>query len=99
MRLYHFPKSVRRSSFVIGLIATGTMAVMMDAPGSTGLPTPQETGTETVSVNSGRPVGEAALQLEKRYGWTITYEDPKYVNNAEIADVTLHVRKDLDKYR
>jgi len=59
----------------------------------------QVAGTEHLSVNNGRPVAEAAWELEKRYGWVITYEDPIYVNGSEINDVTLQVRRDLDKYK
>ncbi|MCI0664183.1 MAG: hypothetical protein L0220_24255 [Acidobacteria bacterium] len=52
-----------------------------------------------VSVESGRPVADAILKLEAQYGWVITYEDPRYVHDSEISDVTLQVRKDLDKYK
>ena len=54
---------------------------------------------EKLTVDDGRPVAEAAAELEKRYGWVITYEDPIYVNDRQIADVTLQVRRDLDKYK
>src|SRR6266850_1436693 len=54
---------------------------------------------ETLTVNSGRPVAEAAWELEKKYGWVITYEDPIYVNSGEIVDVTTQVRRDLDHYK
>src|SRR5262245_2834947 len=52
-----------------------------------------------VSVESGRPVADAILKLEAQYGWIITYEDPRYVHDSEISDVTLQVRRDLDKYK
>ena len=42
----------------------------------------------TVTVQSGRPVAEAIQELEKRYGWQITYEDPPYVHYGDITDVT-----------
>ncbi len=42
----------------------------------------------TVTVQSGRPVAEAIQELEKRYGWQITYEDPPYVHYSDITDVT-----------
>lgn len=51
-----------------------------------------------LSVEDPRPVAEAILTLEKKYGWVINYEDPRYVHDSEIADVTLKVRRDLDKY-
>lgn len=52
-----------------------------------------------LSVEDPRPVAEAILTLEKKYGWVITYEDPRYVHESDIADVTLKVRRDLDKYK
>ena len=32
----------------------------------------------TLSVDSGRPLDEAVAQLQARYGWLITYQDPPY---------------------
>lgn len=32
----------------------------------------------TLTVQDPRPVAKAILELEKRYGWRITYEDPPY---------------------
>jgi hypothetical protein len=52
-----------------------------------------------LSVEDPRPVAEAILMMEKKYGWVITYEDPRYVHDSDIADVTLKVRRDLDKYK
>jgi hypothetical protein len=51
-----------------------------------------------LSVEDPRPVAKTILRLEYQYGWTITYEDPRYVHDSEITDVTLKVRRDLDKY-
>jgi hypothetical protein len=55
--------------------------------------------TASVSVNDARPVAFAAKMLEQQYGWIITYEDPIYVHESELADVTETVRRDLDKYK
>jgi len=52
-----------------------------------------------LSVEDGRPLAKAIELLESRYGWVITYDDPRYIHNSEIADVTLRVRRDLDKYK
>ena len=52
-----------------------------------------------LSVENPRPVAQAIEMLKEKYGWVITYEDPCYVHESEIADVTLKVRKDLDKYK
>jgi len=62
-------------------------------------PSSQEVIQKKLSVESGRPVAEAILRLEGKYGWVITYEDPRYVHDSEIADVTLEVRRDLEKYK
>jgi len=43
---------------------------------------------KTLTIQSGRPVAEAILELEKRYGWQITYEDPPYIHHGDIADVS-----------
>jgi hypothetical protein len=37
--------------------------------------------------------------LEGRYGWAITYEDPRYVHTSEISDVTERVRKNPDEFK
>jgi hypothetical protein len=52
-----------------------------------------------LSVQDPRPLAKAIKMLEGKYGWVITYEDPRYVHPSEIADVTNTVRKDLYKYR
>ncbi len=52
-----------------------------------------------LSVEDPRPVLKAIETLERKYGWVVTYEDPRYVHDSEIDDVTLKVRKDLDKYK
>jgi hypothetical protein len=52
-----------------------------------------------LSVEDGRPLAKAIEVLESRYGWVITYEDPRYAYSGEIKDVTLSVRRDLDKYK
>jgi hypothetical protein len=41
----------------------------------------------TVTVQGGRPVAEAIRELEKRYGWRITYEDPPYSHYSDISVV------------
>jgi hypothetical protein len=52
----------------------------------------------SISVNDAHPVWEIARQLQERYGYAITYEDPRYSNDGDLEDVTLQVRKDLEKY-
>jgi hypothetical protein len=42
----------------------------------------------TITVQDPRPVAKAIEELENRYGWQITYEDPPYIHNSDITDVT-----------
>jgi hypothetical protein len=42
----------------------------------------------TLTVQDARPVAKAIQELENRYGWRITYEDPPYIHNSDITDVT-----------
>jgi hypothetical protein len=44
-------------------------------------------GADTITVNSGRPVADAARKLEFRYNWAITYEDPPYMYESDLVDV------------
>jgi hypothetical protein len=59
----------------------------------------QESSQIKLSVESGRPIAEAILRLEEKYGWVITYEDPRYAHDSEIVDVAPKVRKDYDKFK
>ncbi len=59
---------------------------------------PQRVNKINISVQDGRPVAKAIMILEAKYGWVITYEDPRYVHADDIADVTEKVRRDLHKY-
>ena len=59
----------------------------------------RQTVRPKLSVNGARPVAMAAEMLEKTYGWVITYEDPLYENEIDLADVTQEVRRDLDKFK
>lgn len=61
--------------------------------------TTQETEKASLSVQDPRPVAKALEELESKYGWVITYEDPLYVHPSETADVTAQVRKDVGKFR
>jgi hypothetical protein len=54
--------------------------------------------TVHVSVNDPRPVAAAVLELEKKYGRIITYEDPRLVHATDLLDVTEAVRRDLANY-
>lgn len=52
-----------------------------------------------ISVEDPRPVAKAITLLESRFGWVITYEDPRYINPADLSDVTEKVRRDLHKFK
>jgi hypothetical protein len=60
---------------------------------------PQGVREMKLSVEDPRPVRQAILKLEEKYGWVITYEDPRYIHDSEVADITLKVRRDLDMYK
>jgi hypothetical protein len=51
-----------------------------------------------LSVDDPRPVAAAVQELVSRYGYVITYEDPRHAYQGDIQDVTTQVRKDLDQY-
>ena len=44
--------------------------------------------TSTISVDDPRPLAKAIRTLEDRHGITVTYEDPPYLHQSQIADVT-----------
>jgi hypothetical protein len=52
-----------------------------------------------LSVEDPRPVAKAIEMMEGKYGWVITYEDPLYVHDSDIADTKLNIRKDLNNYK
>lgn len=58
----------------------------------------QATRELQLSVSDPRPVAAAALELERRHGIPISYEDAPYAYTSDTEDVTLKVRQDLDKY-
>jgi len=75
---------------------SGFQQVAKDVPN---MPVRQETEKVSLSVQDPRPVAKALEELEARYGWVITYEDPLYLHSSETTDATALVRNDLGKYR
>ena len=73
------------------------LLLMASVAGSPLAASAQTAGTETLAV-SGRAVAEAVQALSSRYGYVITYEDPRYAFEGDLEDVTARVRRDLDKY-
>ncbi len=52
-----------------------------------------QTYVVVLSVNDGRPMGQAVLSLIRSYPVTITYEDPRYEYAGDLRDVTRQVSK------
>jgi hypothetical protein len=89
------PRRIRVLVLMI-LAVTGILSVATYAIRGRGI---QANSKVKLSVQDPRPLAKAIETLESRNGWVITYEDPRYVNESEIADVTGSVRKDLDQFK
>lgn len=50
---------------------------------------------DVISVSGSRPVDEAIRELQRRYGWMVTYEEYPLQFSGDLEDVTTKVRKDL----
>jgi hypothetical protein len=96
-KLARLNKRGRNAVFLISCLIA--MAVIAMGLGASRRGTQQGVNRKILSVESGRPVAEAIKSLEDRYGWVITYEDPLYVNDAEIIDVTDSVSREPEKTR
>src|ERR1044072_5816830 len=93
--------NLRRQNHLLILLCLATVAVIIVtiltvARSSSGMNEPK---MDQISVNDPRPVALSAETLEKKYGWLITYEDPPYVHESDLLDVTEKVRRDLDKFK
>ena len=75
-----------------------TAAAALAAIAASSLSSDAQERTEKISVDDARPVAAAIELLAKRYNRAITYEDPRYLYEGDIKDVTREVRKDLDRY-
>jgi hypothetical protein len=51
-----------------------------------------------LNIDDPRPVAKAIDELVARYGYVITYEDPRHAYEADLQDVTSQVRRDMDHY-
>ena len=74
-------------------LMAGVLIVLCLALIGSNAPVAQVTEKVDLSVTDGRPVAKALEELEQRYGWVVTYEDPFY-DLSEAIDVTAQVRKD-----
>jgi hypothetical protein len=52
-----------------------------------------QTQPTLISVDDPRPLAAAVIELEKRLGWLVTYEDPSYRYAGDVQDVTSNVRR------
>ena len=57
-----------------------------------------DNGSVLLKIDSGRPVDRAVNTLQTRYGYVISYEDPRYTNEDDLQDVAAKVRKDYSSY-
>ena len=87
-------------TFLCVVIAGVVMSSSLAAPEGNELTdkVPQRLRKVSLAVEDPRPVAKAITMLEARYGWIITYEDPRYAYADDIVDVTEKVRRDLHKH-
>jgi hypothetical protein len=99
-----FSKVRRSKTFLLALLCFVITGVVMSpslaAPEGNEFTdkVPQGRRKVNLAVQDPRPVAKAITMLEATYGWTITYEDPRYAYAEDIADITERVRRDLNKY-
>lgn len=89
----------RSSRFLLAFCLASAGIVILTALIARGRSSANQESTQAVkkvrlSVQDPRPVAEAILKMETKYGWAITYEDPRYVHESEIANET-----EFHKYR
>src|SRR5438067_7145188 len=64
-----------------------------EAPNRDSATLASENGSVLLKVDSARPVARAVLTLQARYGYVITYEDPRYSHEDDLVDAAATVRK------
>ena len=52
---------------------------------------------EVISVSSSRPLGDAVHSLQSRFGWLISYEEPKLEYVVDLEDISPRVSKNYEK--
>jgi hypothetical protein len=55
--------------------------------GRAGGSTAQDGERVSISVDEGRPLKAVVMELERRSGWVVTYEDPAYLFASDIQDM------------
>lgn len=99
MRMKRVSANYRSHSFIVAVTLFLSVTGLLVFRGGVGQTRPvQEIEKINLSIEDPRPVAKAVEILEARCGCIITYEDTQYLHPSEIADVTLQVRKDLDKF-
>lgn len=90
-------ESDMRSIVLLKYVVTGSLAstcvlaiLLVSVTASLTAQQPQDI---SIAVVEPRPLASVVEQLEKRFGWVVTYEDPSYVHESEIADVTAAVSR------
>jgi hypothetical protein len=76
---FRLPLSLRATAF-LALAALAFYAAESSAAG-------------TITVDDPRPLAAALDELENRYGWRVTYEDPPYLHDSEIADISHRIAR------
>jgi hypothetical protein len=71
----------------IAAVVAVAWVVSGSIPGWAGRLTAQEGGRVEIFVNEPRPLAAVVQELERRFGWIITYEDPAYLFAPEIQDI------------
>lgn len=86
----------RRRSFWLAITVCGVGIALVMSAFPERLLGLQEPNRLVVAVDDPRPLAAAVTFLERRFGWTITYEDPRFEHTDDIEDVTAKVRRDGD---
>ena len=84
----------RTKNLFIGSLVPVFVLLILVASVSSG----QTTSNVYISVDDPRPLAACIDEIEKKFGWVVTYEDPVYLNATEINDVTASVRRDGKSY-
>ena len=78
--------------FIISLVSC--VVLMLCASRASG----QTASRLDIAVDDPRPLAACIDEIERKFGWVVTYEDPAYLSASEINDVTASVRRDGKSY-
>jgi hypothetical protein len=74
--------------FVVSLALLGALTPYIDTVEA------QQAGPITISKTNSRPLEALIGDLEQRYGWIVTFEDPPYEAASDLDDITLEAAKE-----